>query len=925
VTAVIPFTASHLDAAVTYAQRGWRVFPLAPKSKVPLVPKTSGGNGCHDGTTDLTKVRAWWTEHPNAGIGLHCGPGSGVVVLDVDAGKGGPEALQRLESAFGALPQTLISSTGGGGRHYFFRAPVGREIKNRVALKGPNGARILGLDVRSEGGYVVLPPSDHPSGGSYRWAFDDDLADMPAWLLDLLDPPKNAAPSSPSSSAPSSALILPLVDQTDRDRRYVAKALQSACDNIRTTPEGGRNDTVNSEAYSIGGWLPTGLLERTTAEVHLIDAALACGLDASEARSVVMRALDAGSQNPRRIPGHLGLATIYEVAKQAQGDRKAAKVSAVRLMSEELADDLATAARHRPHELDEALGFLAAVEGFGATAEKVGKKAASRAKEQADADAAARQAQADHAPDPDAVDPNDPRPQIVVSSAEADLVFKATAILAAKASELFVRGGALVRVRVDEHLRATIESCPEPEIRRLLSREIRWVRMRRDPTGAPVLTKTSPPQHVSKQIAALPEYVGFRALAGVSSSPLLRPDGTIAAESGYDAPSRWLLRIPESLGVDVPLAPDKDVHVAPALYLLENLLQDFPFEKPHHRAAALAYLLTLVARTYFDGPAPLFLVTGSAAGSGKGLLLDILTDIAFGFYPDKLSHSADEEEARKRITSILGIGARAVIFDNIPNGAKLGNAILDSLMTSTEWTDRPLGSTAILRLPALATWGANGNNIGVRGDMVRRAIPIRLEPQEDNPEARTDFKIKQIRRYVKERRAELLTAALTILSGWVAANSPDVGVPVLGSFEAWSCVRQALVWAGSPDPCDGMAEFRELSDEKAEDLEAILDGFNRIWGAKGRATSIQVAQRFSTPLSDDDSRNPLCVLIRARCMGGREVNAQKVGNFLGQYRRTWRGGKAIDKKKSGGTWYWHLVVKGQEPAAFQDDEEGSEA
>jgi hypothetical protein len=900
-SAPLTFPESMLDAALQYAARGWRVFPLGPKSKHPLVPKSSGGNGCHDGTTDQAQIRGWWGSTPDAGIGLHCGPGSGVVVLDVDAGKGGPEALVRLESAFGALPLTLVSSTGGGGKHYFFRADSARPIKNRVAIKGPDGARILGLDVRSEGGYVVLPPSAHPSGGTYRWHFDDDLAEMPGWLLDLIDPPKAPRATSPAP------LPLPTPDTDDRDRRYVSKALDRAADNIRTAPEGHRNDTANAEAFAIGGWLPGGLLDRGTAEFRLIDAAMACGLEPREARDVITRALDAGSNSPRQIPGRVGLQAIYDVAREAQTNpnRQQAKLSAIKLVGEQVIEDLAVAAKHRPRELDEALGTLAAVAGMGQTAEKVGRRAASRAKEieqEQEREASRTRAESDPASDPDA------RPEIVVTSAEASMVAESARILALRASEVYVRGGELVRVKVDEHGRCTIESTPEAEMRRLLSLHVNWVRVKRDPDTKEVTkTPTSPPIQVAKQIASLPEYRDFRALIGVASTPILRHDGTIVAASGYDPASKWLLRIPDTLQIDVAERPDRDTHVADAVALLLDLVREFPFASDGHRSGALAYLLTLVARTYFDGPAPLFLVTGSTAGAGKGLLVRALGYVAHGSLPDNLPYSADEDETRKRVTSILAVGARAVNLDNIPNGAKLGNAILDSLMTTTEWTDRPLGSTSILRLIALAVWSATGNNIGVRGDMVRRTIPIRLEPDEERPEERAG--LRDLMAHVKANRTELLAAALTILRGYIAAGLEDVGVPNLGSFEGWSVIRRAIVWAGQPDPCGPMVEFRDLSDDKAEELDAILNGFEQAFrGAKASAS--EIAHRFSDPLDAADLQNPLADLLRSRCMTGRSVNAQKVGNLLGKYRDTWRGRRRLVVQKSGGVPQWSISERG---------------
>jgi hypothetical protein len=885
---------SFLEHALGYASRGWRVFPLGVNEKIPLIPKADGGNGCLDATTDPTTIRSWWSKTPKAGIGFACGPDSGVWVLDIDPEKGGSDSFAAMETHFGILPETLEVKTGSGGRHLYFKWPAGRQLKNRRDLRGANHEKMRGIDVRADGGYVVLPPSGHPSGTSYAWAWDSAVADAPPWLLDLVDPPKAAPPMSP---APKYHAPLP----TDRDRAYVTKALRNTCDQIRTSSKGERHDAIIRGAYSLGGWVPLGLVPESTMHAELVAAGVATGKDAHE----VERAVRDGLRDGANAIALSALDDVIRLVRDAPDDR-ARKLAVRPLVADEaVRADLAAARMSRPDELASRLLDLAAERGHSSTVDKIDREIATRLqKAQEDARKVAS------TPEPEDAPGVDRRPRIVISSAEAALVERALQAIR-KVPELYVRGGNLVRIKTDEHERSTIETCPEQEIRRILSREINWVRIKASPDAPPVETPASPPMHVSKQIATLPEFTHFRALLGVSASPLLRPDGTVAMESGYDASSKWLLRVPPEMVLDLAEAPDKDTHVAPALDLLLDLVKDFPFAEPHHKTAAIAYLLTLVARTYFDGPAPLFLVTGSTAGAGKSLLIRALAYVAHGAMPDNLGHSADEDETRKRVTSILSVGARAVNLDNIPNGARLGNAILDSLMTTTDWTDRPLGSTAILRLVALAVWSATGNNIGVRGDMVRRSIPIRLEPEDEHPEYRQG--LRDLMAYVKQDRAKLLAAALTILRGWVAAGCPkDCGVGALGSYEGWSCVRYALAWAGGGDPCGGMAEFRELSDEKAEELDAVIGGFESAWGVN-EATSVVVARRFSDPLTPDDASNPLCALIRAKCMSGRDVNAQKVGNLLGQYRKSWRAGKALDKRKVEGVWKWHVTRKAVKP------------
>lgn len=197
-------TPTLLEAALSYAARGWRVFPLQwlreggrctcgkkdckSPGKHPRTP-----NGCLDGTTDADQIRRWWHQWPNANVGL--ATGHGLVALDVDPRHGGAETLVDLQRELGNLPQTVAVETGSGGRHIYL-SPV--DPKTGEVLEVRNSASVLGVgvDVRGDGGYVVAPPSVHQSGRPYRWEprcepENNPVARAPSeWLKALLSRPK---------------------------------------------------------------------------------------------------------------------------------------------------------------------------------------------------------------------------------------------------------------------------------------------------------------------------------------------------------------------------------------------------------------------------------------------------------------------------------------------------------------------------------------------------------------------------------------------------------------------------------------------------------------------------------------------------------------------------------------------------------------
>jgi hypothetical protein len=171
-----------LVAALDYLRRGWSVIPLRPRDKRPLVK----WEGFSHARASEAELRQWFERRPDANVGVVTGAVSGLLVLDIDAGHGGEESLARLERDHGPLPATVAAETGGGGRHLYFAHPGGAVVGNRAGL-------MPGIDLRGDGGYVVAPPSVHPSGRAYRWRPGQapdalPVAPLPAWLEALLAP-----------------------------------------------------------------------------------------------------------------------------------------------------------------------------------------------------------------------------------------------------------------------------------------------------------------------------------------------------------------------------------------------------------------------------------------------------------------------------------------------------------------------------------------------------------------------------------------------------------------------------------------------------------------------------------------------------------------------------------------------------------------
>ncbi len=156
-----------LNAALNYLSRGWSIIPINPSSKKPCLESWLE---YQRRLPTIDEVNDWWTKWPWASIGLVTGEISGVSVIDVDPRHGGISDN---------LTDTVKSQTGGGGFHYFYL--YNHNVHSQNGVKD-------GIDLKSDGGYVILPPSIHASGNKYTWItppFVNEFQEMPQWIIDL--------------------------------------------------------------------------------------------------------------------------------------------------------------------------------------------------------------------------------------------------------------------------------------------------------------------------------------------------------------------------------------------------------------------------------------------------------------------------------------------------------------------------------------------------------------------------------------------------------------------------------------------------------------------------------------------------------------------------------------------------------------------
>jgi len=376
-------------------------------------------------------------------------------------------------------------------------------------------------------------------------------------------------------------------------------------------------------------------------------------------------------------------------------------------------------------------------------------------------------------------------------------------------------------------------------------------------------------------------------LEAIVTHPVFLPSGAILAQNGYDPVSGLFVSMSSAHEMNVPDNPTRE-DVARAVETIEDVLADFPFQTPAHKASWFAGFLTVLAWFSFDGPAPFFLIDGNVRGVGKGLLADMIALPVMGRRFPTMAFTNDRDELRKRITSLAAEGERAVLLDNL--AGPVGNDVFDNALTSTSWKDRLLGGNKNYEGPLHLVWFATGNNVQLGADTSRRTCHIRLESPEEKPELKGGFRHPNLRAYARKMRWKILSAGLTILRGWHVAGRPTHNLPNWGSFEGWSgVVREAVVFAGLEDPGLTREELQRTADRDAASMETLIEGMQRLDPNRHGTTAAELIKRCQDgPEENGEVRGAieeLCGKLCGRKLGGRFKHFQR-RNF---------GGKMLDK------------------------------
>ncbi len=353
-----------------------------------------------------------------------------------------------------------------------------------------------------------------------------------------------------------------------------------------------------------------------------------------------------------------------------------------------------------------------------------------------------------------------------------------------------------------------------------------------------VKTEAHPPKDLADQLLALaPSIWPLPSLKTIVEAPVLRPDGSILDKPGYDEATRlYYVPSPGMERCKIPNNPTKEDAIA-AMNFLKLIFADFPFESEHDRANTLALLFTPFVRHAVKKDIQMALIDATNAGTGKGLIANIVSIAATGKTTTPMTAKKDDDEWRKAILTELLSGPRIVIIDNIRG--ILESQAIELILTGDGINERILGQSKSAKPKNEATWIATGNNLLIGGDLARRCYRIRMISPTAKPEERTDFAIPELEQWIHDHRPEIVIAILTVARAWYVDGKPKPeNVPTLGTFTDWAkTVGGMLEFAGVEGFQGNRNELRSRNNEEASEWEAFLSVWYETYEEGWKTTS----------------------------------------------------------------------------------------
>lgn len=781
-----------IAAALKYAAAGWYVLPVSRASKHAGSVLGKGWPG--KSSRDPDQIVAWFAGSSDS-LALHMGR-SGAAAFDVDHPDQIPEVLAEAIRATEPPYQSTRSNTPGRG-HYIFAVPAERTLGNGTGGLGKGWGDVRGLN-----GIIIVAPSVHEKadqGAHYQWQTTGTVPLLPESVASLL---RDAGEASDAA--------------TDEQVRTFLAA-----------------HTAAARPELLGGLL-TQFSTALTVGSSRHDAALLA--TASAAREAA-----AGMYSARDAAERLFAAFSNSLAESRDGAERT---------------------RTRESARAEYMGILAwAIGQLTESDVENTRRSLTERLPRDDADGLLRLV----APHPDTDDDgpgnadniqtgpvSGPRTAIRIDTEPGAIMGIADAIGDGALPDTYVRGGMLVQVvEVSGHtvadqphtLTRSIHPVSPDSLRRLLAQHTDTYRTKTKGEQT-VSVPASPAVATCKAVLTETRWPKVPGLVNIVGAPVLRPDGSILQEPGYD-PDTCLYHAPQ---MDVPHVPDVpdvvDVENA-RRFVLNLVLGDFPWASAADLANYMALLISPILRPYIGGVMPLGAISAADRGSGKTLLSDIIGSLYGATVRPWVS---DDDELRKAVTSTLMTSNAVVVFDNVSEYDAVDAPSLAKLLTSPVWDDRVLGRSEEARLVNDRLWLVTGNNIRFGGDIAQRTVLVHLDPNCPRPDLRTGFLIPDLDEWLESprNRAKLLHCLLVLVRAWIVAGAQRDNVS-MRSFRRWACAMGGfLTYHDLPGFMSNRDEL-EAQDEEASSWSGFLTTWFSKFGSSPKTASELLASAQSIP------------------------------------------------------------------------------
>lgn len=518
------------------------------------------------------------------------------------------------------------------------------------------------------------------------------------------------------------------------------------------------------------------------------------------------------------------------------------------------------------------------------------------------------------------------RARLNVGSGTYEAQLNAAERLIAGRLDTFTRNNALVQVLASTEGFPVVSPLKQSHVRTRLDSLLACYTRKSRKNGSTYDEPCSVPIRLVAELHESGNYPSCRPLQKIVKHPVLLPGShEMALTPGYYIQGGVLYSPVVRVTIDpIPDAPTKEMALEAYKELAEPFI-DFRFgDKPAEpgqrqrntdedtgEAAVVSLILAHLIRPLITNEfVPMYLIDATTPGTGKSTLLAAINALCVGTpgFSQAEVLADTTEETKRLVTWALSGRSGMVVFDNAATGMPVGNAVLDGVLTSGRVEARVLGGHELADVALDMIFTVTGNNITLRGDMVRRCVPIVLTAPPGDLETR-DFKYDNLVGHILANRGRLLRAALVILRAWAAAKKKPQTKP-FASFPTWShWCRDSLVWLGLPD-------FVAQTRSRAASSDAQLSAFSGLLAAlhKTQCGLLTMTRLKGIYENSGQDSNAISQEIVEACNnlgffdGGKWQN-KRVSSTLGAYQGRTLGGYALRPVVPFSKWTVEVVKK----------------